>query len=63
MRGLIIKIRPDGWEIDTFDYREDVSYAFFGEIAHARFLLTHEKPTELFNETISGNAEENWRPQ
>lgn len=61
MRGLIAKINPDGWEIDTFDYREDVSYAFFGEIAHARFLLTHEKPRELFNETISGAAEKNWR--
>jgi hypothetical protein len=63
MHGLIIKIRPDGWEIDTFDYRQDVSYAFFGEIALARFLLTHEKPTELFNETRSGTAEQNWRPQ
>jgi len=61
MKGLIIKIRPDGWEIDTFDYREDVSYAFFGEIALARFLLTHEKPAELFNETFTGNAERSWR--
>lgn len=62
MRGLIIKIRPEGWEIDTFDYREDVSYAFFGEIALARFLLTHEHPTALFDNTIQGNAEKNWRP-
>lgn len=61
MKGLIIKIRPDIWEIDTFDYREDVSYAFFGEIALARFLLTNEKPQALFNETISGTAEKNWR--
>lgn len=61
MRGLIIQIRPDKWEIDTFDYREDVSYAFFGEIALARFLLTHEHPSALFNETISGNAEKSWR--
>lgn len=61
MKGLIIQIRPDKWEIDTFDYREDVSYAFFGEIALARFLLTHEHPNALFNETISGNAEKNWR--
>jgi hypothetical protein len=62
MKGLIIKIRPDGWEIDTFDYREDVSLAFFGEIAIARFLLTHEHPSSLFNETISGQAEKPWRP-
>lgn len=61
MRGLIIKVRPDVWEIDTFDYREDVSYAFFGEIALARFLLTHEKPNALFNETFSGTAERSWR--
>jgi hypothetical protein len=62
MKGLIIKIRPDGWEIDTFEYREDVSLAFFGEIAIARFLLTHEHPSSLFNETISGQAEKPWRP-
>lgn len=61
MKGLIIKIRPDGWEIDTFTYRDDVSYAFFGEIAFARFLLTHENPTALFDETVSGFAETNWR--
>jgi hypothetical protein len=61
MHGLIIKIRPDGWEVDTFEYREDVSRAFFGEIALARFLLTHEKPTELFAETTSGAADHDWR--
>lgn len=61
MQGLIIKIRPDGWEIDTFDYRDDVVYAFYGEIALARFLLTNEKPQALFNETFSGFAEKNWR--
>jgi hypothetical protein len=61
MKGLIIKIRPDGWEIDTFTYRDDVSYAFFGEIAFARFLLTHEYPSALFDDTVSGFAETNWR--
>ena len=63
MQGLIIKIRPDGWEVDTFAYREDVSLAFFGQIALARFLLTYEKPTELFTETISGTAPADWRPR
>jgi hypothetical protein len=61
MKGLIIKIRPDGWETDEFEYREDVSYAFFGQIALARFLLTHSKPTELFTETRNGQAENDWR--
>lgn len=61
MHGLIIKIRPDGWELDTFEYREDVSRAFFGEIALARFLLTYEKPTALFTETSSGQAATDWR--
>jgi hypothetical protein len=63
MQGLIIKIRPDGWETDTFEYREDVSLAFFGEIALARFLLTYGKPTELFTETLSGSAPTSWRPE
>ncbi len=63
MHGLIIKIRPDGWEVDTFAYREDVSLAFFGEIAFARFLLMNEKPANLFTETISGQAAQNWRPR
>lgn len=61
MQGLIIKIRPDGWEVDTFEYREDVSHAFFGQIALARFLLTNEKPSGLFLETISGTAPSDWR--
>lgn len=61
MHGLILKVRPDGWEVDTFDYREDVSLAFFGQIAIARFLLTHEHPTALFTETISGQAPKDWR--
>lgn len=63
MHGLIIKIRPDGWEVDTFEYREDISMAFFGEIAIARFLLTHEHPSALFSETTSGQATEDWRPE
>lgn len=61
MQGLIIKIRPDGWEVDTFEYREDVSQAFFGEIMLARFLLTYENPQALFTESLSGTAEKNWR--
>jgi hypothetical protein len=61
MKGLIIKIRPDGWEVDTFEYRSDVSLAFFGEIAHARFLLTNERPSALFSDTISGTAPKDWR--
>lgn len=63
MQGLIIKIRPDGWEVDTFEYRDDVSQAFFGEIALARFLLTYEKPTELFTESVSGQTPKDWRDQ
>jgi hypothetical protein len=63
MHGAIIKIRPDGWEIDEFAYRQDVSEAFFGEIATARFLFTHKKPTELFTKTMNGQAELEWRPQ
>jgi hypothetical protein len=61
MHGAILKIRPEGWEVDTFEYREDVSYAFFGEIALARFLLTNERPAALFSETVTGQAEKNWR--
>ena len=61
MDGLIIKIRPDAWEVDKFVYREDVSHAFFGEIALARFLLMNEKPYNLFIESSSGSAPNDWR--
>jgi len=61
MQGLIVKIRPDGWEVDTFEYREDVSHAFFGEIALARFLLMNAKPANLFTESVSGRSAEDWR--
>jgi hypothetical protein len=61
MEGAIIKIRPDGWEVDRFRYREDVSHAFFGQIALARFLLMNDKPADLFTDTLSGAAEGDWR--
>jgi hypothetical protein len=63
MQGLILKIRPDGWEVDTFEYTEDTSRAFFGEIALARFLLTHEKPAALFTSSTSGQAAADWRTE
>lgn len=63
MLGLIIKVRPEGWEVDRFPYTEEVSQAFFGEVMLARFLLMHEKPADLFSETISGNAPADWRPR
>jgi hypothetical protein len=61
MEGLIIKIRPDGWEVDTFPYSDEVALPFFGEVALARFLLTYEKPTELFSTSRQGAATKSWR--
>lgn len=56
MKGGLVHIRPDGWEISYVDFREDVMYAFLGSCAFARFLGRYPDPRELFTHQVSGNA-------
>jgi hypothetical protein len=54
--GMVIQIRPDHWEVDLFEQRQDVLRAFLGSVAFARFLAQFKEPTELFIHSISGKA-------
>lgn len=56
LHGMIIKIRPDAWEVDFFDVRADVVAAFLGSVRFARFLALNKTPVELFTNSLSGQA-------
>lgn len=54
--GMVIQIRPDKWEVDLFELRQDVMRAFFGSVAFARFLAFHKRPDTLISYRIEGQA-------
>lgn len=54
--GLVIQIRPDKWEVDLFELRQDVLRAFFGSVAFARFLAFHKTPATLLAYRAEGQA-------
>lgn len=54
--GMVIQVRPDKWEVDLFEMRQDVMRAFFGSVAFARFLAFHKKPDRLLSYRIEGHA-------
>ena len=54
--GMVIQIRPDHWEVDLFELRQDVLRAFFGSVAFARFLAFHKTPDTLLAYRASGQA-------
>lgn len=56
--GLVIHIRPDGWGVHGFNYREDILMAFVGSAVYARFLAQYKDPGSLFTYTVSGQAPE-----
>lgn len=53
MKGGLVHIRPEGWDISYVDFREDVMYAFLGSCAFARFLGRFPEPQALFTSTIN----------
>lgn len=57
LQGVLVHIRPNGWRVEFFDFREDVLRAFLGSVAFARFLALHKRPDELFTQSLSGVAE------
>lgn len=57
MKGLIIKIRPDGYEVDFFDFDPAVFMAFLGSCMFARFLAFNKYPTKLFTARLRGRAQ------
>jgi len=58
MKGMLVHIRPNGWEVDFFEMDELTLQAFLGSVAFARFLALHSKPYGLFSGSIKGTAPE-----
>lgn len=56
MKGALIHIRPDKWDVSYVDFRDDVMYAFLGSCAFARFLGRYPDPKTLFTHQVSGTA-------
>jgi hypothetical protein len=56
--GMVIHIRPDGWAVDLFEFREDIAKAFLGSVAYARFLALHPTPANLFLYSVAGRADD-----
>ena len=54
LEGCIIHIRPNGWALHYFPFREDVLRAFLGSCALARFLAAFPKPQPLFSSSVTG---------
>jgi hypothetical protein len=54
--GMVIQIRPDHFEVDLFEMRQDVMRAYFGSVAYARFLALHKTPLDLFVYSMRGQA-------
>jgi hypothetical protein len=55
-KAALVHIRPNGWAIHRFDFRQDVLYAFLGSVAYARFIMTHPDPWAIFTDTERGEA-------
>ena len=61
--GMVIQIRPDKWEVDLFELRQDVMRAFFGSVAFARFLAFHKTPATLLAYRAEGQAPDTERSE
>lgn len=61
--GMVIQIRPDRWEVDLFEMRQDVLRAFFGSVAFARFLAFHKRPDTLVAYRAEGQAPDTERSE
>jgi len=58
MEAALFHIRPDGWEVDFVDFRQDVLRGFLGSVAFARLLATYPSPHELFTRSLEGRSDE-----
>ena len=56
MKAGLFHIRPDGWNLDFTEFRQDVLRAFLGSVAFARFNALYPKPQPLFAASVSGSA-------
>jgi hypothetical protein len=57
MRGCVISIRPDHAGCYFFDYRQDITRAFLGSVAFARFMALNKTPDAIFDRKIEIVAE------
>lgn len=54
--GAVIKVRPNKWEVQFFEWREDIFLAFLGSCVFARFLAMYKTTDNLITRTTEGVA-------
>lgn len=56
--GGLVHIRPNGWGLHVFPYKDEVVRAFLGSVAFARLLAKYPEPHPIFSHTFKGESEE-----
>ena len=56
--GGLVHIRPNGWGLHCFPYKDEVVRAFLGSVAFARLLAKYPEPHAIFTHTFKGESEE-----
>lgn len=54
--GALVHIRPNGWGFHLFDWTTEITRAFLGSVAFARFLAKYPKPQAVFKYEVTGEA-------
>lgn len=58
MYGGLVHLRPSGWALHAFPYREEAVRAFLGSVAFARFLAKYPEPNAIFAASLRGASNE-----
>ena len=56
--GGLVHIRPSGWGLYLFTYKDEAVRAFLGSVAFARYLAKYPKPDAIFAKVLTGASNE-----
>lgn len=56
--GGLAHIRPGGWGLYLFTYKDEAVRAFLGSVAFARYLAKYPKPDAIFAKVLTGASNE-----
>jgi hypothetical protein len=56
--GGLVHIRPSGWGVYLFEWKDEAIRAFLGSVAFARYLAKYPKPDAIFGRVITGASNE-----
>jgi hypothetical protein len=56
--GGLVHIRPSGWGLYLFEWKDEAIRAFLGSVAFARYLAKYPKPDAIFAKVLTGASNE-----